>query len=457
MDTNKKYETLLIKNGYFYSDYKAGIEIVKKFIKQKDLILYGGTAIDFALRKKGSLLYDDESALSLPDLDCYSPNSVADAYELAQLLHVQGLTDISAIVAIHVQTMKVRTHTLVVADISYCPENVFKTLPTIEFDGYRVIHPHFQMLTMHLSMCFPFINAPREVILDRKNKDFERYDMLYEKYPFTPGSIIPIKELKRQKITFDIESPDTAVYAGILCYAIIYQLMLEKKVKFAIEEHPYAKLSIKDTTATLEIDWNDLDSLFVSFISIPGDESTNKGIKYCSYMDIIPSSYISLIDKKESKDILKSPGAKKQIIEYNEERFHVSRIDKTLICSTQYSMMLMLFYNEITNNKIYINYYLALMHLNKAAYTHFPLDKIKDISPFIIPMQFWPSVDTPSISNALRISMDTTYNIIHKNPRIDNIRPKSYYPATSAGVPTFNYSESPYFNIDFQPDFQSES
>ena len=52
------------------------LEIVRAFIVERGLVLYGGTAIDRALRLKGSKLYPDEER---PDYDVYSPRNVDDA------------------------------------------------------------------------------------------------------------------------------------------------------------------------------------------------------------------------------------------------------------------------------------------------------------------------------------------------------------------------------------------
>ena len=44
---NKKYDAITIKHNYYYNDYSAAIALIKKFIIQNNLIIYGGTAIDF--------------------------------------------------------------------------------------------------------------------------------------------------------------------------------------------------------------------------------------------------------------------------------------------------------------------------------------------------------------------------------------------------------------------------
>ena len=51
------------------------LDIVREFIVERGLILFGGTAIDYALRLKGSKIYPDEQR---PDFD-FSALSCGDA------------------------------------------------------------------------------------------------------------------------------------------------------------------------------------------------------------------------------------------------------------------------------------------------------------------------------------------------------------------------------------------
>ena len=328
---------------------------------------------------------------------------------------------------------------LSVCDISYCPPIVFKKLPTIKYKEFLVIHPHYQMIALHLSMCFPFINAPREVILDRKNKDFDRYDILFESYPIT---VKPLREhkLKKLRVEFSINNKDQCVHSGLLAYAILYELLKEKKVNFAIDVHPAAALRFSGDQFTLDLDWpedteKDLNLSLVRYGDI--DQIKTDQTKYNSYMNILPKSTIEILKDDE----------KLQEFYYFERRFHVTRIGEYLISSTQYSMMLMLYYYFQTDNPFYLSYYLAFKHMNEEVYKHFPIEQIKDMSPFLIPMQFWPSLETPSISDALRINLDNTLNYINKTPGAKTLKPRSYYPATSE-ISKFDYNDSPFFHLE---------
>ena len=160
------------------------LEVVRAFIAERGLILYGGLAIDQALRLKGGGIYPEGHP---PDYDCYSPRSVDDAYDLAERLAAAGFPLVGAIPAIHQQTMRVKTDFVFVADISYAPPAVFARLPTLAYRGLRVLHPDYQRADMHLAFCFPFNAPPREDVFHRFPKDLQRFRLFQEHYPVAPG------------------------------------------------------------------------------------------------------------------------------------------------------------------------------------------------------------------------------------------------------------------------------
>ena len=162
------------------------LEIVRLFAIERGLILYGGLAIDYALRLKGGGIYPDSQR---PDFDMYSPRSVDDAYALADRLHRAGFRQVIAERRIHAQTMHVKVDFVGVADISYAPPEVFARLPTVEFNGVRALHPDAQRLDMHLAFCFPFNGAPREDIFNRWAKDLRRFDLFQALYPVDPAAL----------------------------------------------------------------------------------------------------------------------------------------------------------------------------------------------------------------------------------------------------------------------------
>lgn len=179
-----------------------GSDTVRKFIAETGSILYGGTAIDLALRLVGDHIYPDDEA---PDLDFFHPDNVEAAYSLADIFYRAGNETARAINAIHVKTMRVDiSGGIQVADVSYCPRQVFDEIPylmTQTTPPTKIVHPVFQRVDMHSALALPYDNAPREVIFHRWRKDLCRFNKLAAAYPtdtirgewFTETTITPMQ------------------------------------------------------------------------------------------------------------------------------------------------------------------------------------------------------------------------------------------------------------------------
>lgn len=196
------YSNLVNLRSSIYEETTDALDVVKEFIIRKNLILVGGMAIDLALRLKGDSIYTEDQ---IPDYDFYSPNHSADAYELGSILCKMGFSNISCINALHITTMRVRVDFETVADITYCPIKIYNTIPTLNYDKLRIVHPHWQMTDQHRSLSIPFENPGREVIFHRWVKDMERYDKLYKYYPVVTKDTDIISEgitLELEDITY---------------------------------------------------------------------------------------------------------------------------------------------------------------------------------------------------------------------------------------------------------------
>jgi len=199
------------------------LEIVQDFIAERGLVMYGGLAIDYALRLKGRPLYPEGER---PDFDAMSADSVTDAYDLADRLHAAGLPHVSAIRAIHVQTMRVRVDFITVADIGFAPRAVMDRIPTLEFTPpgakrpLRLVHPHWQHLDQHLAFCFPFANPPMEDLYHRAAKDHRRYNLLQSEYPI-PASEGPPPEMEQIRLEFD---PAQCAVHGFAAFAVLREM-----------------------------------------------------------------------------------------------------------------------------------------------------------------------------------------------------------------------------------------
>ncbi len=170
-------------NRYFQNKYYDELEecykVVEDFIKRNNRILVGGMAIDFSLKNKGSFLYKKNKI----DYDFLSPDFHRDAYQLGEIL-AEKFGQISVIGAIHASTMRVRYKFMAVADITYMPNSFYEKMETINYMGFRCVHPHLQMIDQMRSIVYMAENPPRESFFgDRIVKDIKRFCMLAKFYP----------------------------------------------------------------------------------------------------------------------------------------------------------------------------------------------------------------------------------------------------------------------------------
>ncbi len=161
---------------------RRAIGVVRQFIIDRKRILYGGTAIDHALRLSGrGQLYEDDA---VPDLDFYSPDNVRDAYDLADIFYKMGHTEARAIVGIFPTVMKVDIGgNTWVCDISFYCRELYDKLPFVTYQQMRSVGMDYQRLDMHSSLSFPFDNVPNEVIFDRWEKDTARFMLVDGHFP----------------------------------------------------------------------------------------------------------------------------------------------------------------------------------------------------------------------------------------------------------------------------------
>lgn len=275
------------------------LDLVKDFIIERKLIITGGMAIDFALKLKGTKLYDDNT---LPDYDFFSSEHSNHAYELGKILCEQLpklFPDediyIDVIPALHVTTMRVRVNYTSVADITYLPPKVFDTIPVLEYGSdnkkLRFRHPHIQMIDQHRALSLPYEHAPREVILHRWKKDMKRFDMLYKYYPIE-GKDQSGEIDKYQEIYLEPELLKDCCIGG---FAALY-LLLKREQKIST-----IKLPIFDgKLEPLVINSDQQEKIVGRFI----DYFKSYKIKYYNqYLDILPSKYVLIVDVPEQKKL----------------------------------------------------------------------------------------------------------------------------------------------------------
>lgn len=448
-----EFKEISIKKDPHYEFALKAIPVIKEFIKRKGLIVYGGTAIDYALRLKGDNIYSDE-ALALPDLDFYSPDSVHDAYELADELYREGFREVRVIVAIYVRTMRVDivdNHFL--ADLSFVDPKIFKKLPYIEYDGMRIIDPIFQKIDLHSSLSFPYDNPPREVIFARWGKDIERFNKLDKAYP-TPDGGEPKVALETVKISkkryFNIP------FDGFGAYALIYKefLKLLNGLKKKPEEFPGiypATFDIREeyivvSTIDREIVLNHFDeNRVVKQLEL---EDVHK---YYPYMNLLPKTTRGVDKRADVKVVIKSITNRY----LGKKTVRVAGVPFRIV-SVQYLLMHFLVMGHLSVGDLkdtYLSYYNSLMRIIKASEKMIS-EMIKvagDIKDFVLSTPFFPSVDvfgTTSSPESFEVAMIRLMKELKRPGAPDLVLPANYYPSRGKPSSKFKYEESPYFLKD---------
>jgi hypothetical protein len=159
-------------------DIKKIIIILENFIKKKNLIAYGGTAINNILPKEDQF-YNKE--VELPDYDCFTMDGLNTAIELADLYYKEGFTDVEAKAGQHHGTFKVYVNYMAIADLTNLPKEIFASLKkdAIRVAGILYAPPNFLRMSMYLELSRPAGD------ISRWEKVLKRLTVLNKHYPTT--------------------------------------------------------------------------------------------------------------------------------------------------------------------------------------------------------------------------------------------------------------------------------
>ena len=155
---------------------KKILNILEQFIKKKELICYGGLAINNILPYQDQF-YDFTK--EIPDYDVFSKNALEDAKELADLFSKKGFEEVEAKAAIHSGTYKVFVNFIPIADITQMDKKIFKKFKSdaVKIDNIYYSSPNFLKMASHLELSRP------EGDISRWNKVYKRLQLLNKNYP----------------------------------------------------------------------------------------------------------------------------------------------------------------------------------------------------------------------------------------------------------------------------------
>jgi hypothetical protein len=152
------------------------IEVLENFLRKKQLMCYGGTALNNILPKKDQF-YDKNT--EVPDYDFYSPNALEDAKELADIYSKLGYDDVEAKAGMHHGTFKVQVHFIPIADITQMEKKIFFSVKkeAIKINGILYAPSNLLRLNVYKELSRP------EGEVARWEKVFKRLTLLNKHYP----------------------------------------------------------------------------------------------------------------------------------------------------------------------------------------------------------------------------------------------------------------------------------
>ena len=152
------------------------IDVLEKFIHDKKLVCYGGTAINNILPKEDQFYNRN---IEIPDYDFFSPNAMNDAKELADIYFKQGFSSVEAKAGVHYGTYKVFVNFFQIADITQIDSKLFSSLKknAVIKEGILYSPPNFLRMAMYLELSRPSGD------ISRWEKVLKRLNLLNKNYP----------------------------------------------------------------------------------------------------------------------------------------------------------------------------------------------------------------------------------------------------------------------------------
>jgi len=162
------------------------IAIVERFIKKRELVCYGGTAINNILPELAQF-YDKKT--EIPDYDFYSPNALEHAKDLADEFYENGFSEVEAKSGMHHGTYKVFVNFVGIADITQLDPTLFKNVraEAIKVDGILYAPPNLLRMGMYLELSRP------EGDVSRWEKVSKRLALLNKHHPLKAEGCTPDK------------------------------------------------------------------------------------------------------------------------------------------------------------------------------------------------------------------------------------------------------------------------
>lgn len=236
-------------------DIKHIMEIVEKFLRRKQLICYGGTAINNILPKQDQFYNKD---VDIPDYDFFSANALKDAKELTDIYFEQGFEEVEAKSGQHHGTYKVFVNFIPVADITSIPAQLFNKLKieAKQVGGMLYAPPNYLRMSMYLELSRPAGDV------SRWEKVLKRLSVLNKHYPIQTHNCDTV-EFQRKMSTTENEHlifntvkqtliNEDAVFFGGFAVSMLSQYM-PAQLRVKLKNNPDFDVLSEDPLMTAQI------------------------------------------------------------------------------------------------------------------------------------------------------------------------------------------------------------
>lgn len=213
------------------------MKIVEEFIINKQLVCYGGTAINNILPKE-TQFYDYN--LDIPDYDFFSPNATKDAKELCDIFAKEpNVYHVETKSAFFVGTYKVFVNFIPVADITQVHQDFYNSIlkGAIIVDQIPYTNPTFLRMSLHQELSRPLGDV------SRWEKIFKRMQILNKHYPIKDQSeSVPLNQqyftnetIEEYSRIIHILKKNDAMFCNMNLVQMIYKKYMKPKIKSKIQ------------------------------------------------------------------------------------------------------------------------------------------------------------------------------------------------------------------------------
>jgi hypothetical protein len=353
-----KAEEKIAKRVINSDDIRNIIKIVEDFIKTRNLICYGGTAINNILPSEDQFYNKD---IEIPDYDFFSINALNDAKDLADIYYKKGFTDVEAKAGVHHGTYKVFVNYIPVADITLLPKSIFNSLKkdAIRVGGILYTPPNYLRMAMYLELSRPAGD------ISRWEKVMKRLALLNKNYPITNINCIDINFQREMENKYNNKEDEiygnvknTLVNQGVVFfggYAIaLYSQYMPKNLQYKFKKIADFDVLSNEPETTAEIVKERLKDIGVKTVKI---------IKRQPIGEIIPEHYEIKIGSDTVAFIYKPIACHSyNIINIKGQKVKIATIDTML------------------------SFYLAFLYADRPYYNEF-LERILCMSKFLFDVQ----------------------------------------------------------------------